>query len=115
MENIPPEKTESKVPSKGLAVASLVCGILSLAGGGAILVWLTPIVVVSLADSNLLFFLPLLAVIFGAVPLYQGQGTDWDGKRMAEAGLSTGTVTLLAFLLYYTGMSLTNMGGFMAG
>jgi len=114
MENIPPEKTESKVPSKGLAVASLVCGILSLAGG-AILVWLTPIVVVSLADGNLLFVLPLLAVIFGAVPLYQGQGTDWDGKRMAEAGLSTGTVTLLAFLLYYTGMALMNMPGFMAG
>jgi hypothetical protein len=114
MENIPAEKTETKVPRKGLAVASLACGILSLAGG-TILVWLTPIVVVSLADSNLLFVLPLLAVVFGAVPLYQGQGTDWDGKRMAEAGLSTGTVTLLAFLLYYTRMSLMYMPGFMGG
>jgi hypothetical protein len=110
-----------------------VCGILSLVSGGAIIVSLAYLfvsedilsyfeyayfycsVIASLADSNLLFVLPLWAVIFGAVPLYQGQGTDWDGKGMAEAGLSTGTVTLLAFLLYYTGMSFMYMPGLMAG
>jgi len=36
--------------------------------------------------------IPLLAVIFAAVPLMQGQGTDWDGKRAAKAGLATGSI-----------------------
>jgi len=36
--------------------------------------------------------IPLLAVIFAAVPLMQGQGTDWDGKRTAKAGLVTGSI-----------------------
>ncbi len=76
MENIPPETTEKKVPSKSFAITSLVCGIISLAGGGLIIV------------------LPILAVIFGAIPLNQGKGTQWDGKGMAVAGLVTGIIGL---------------------
>jgi hypothetical protein len=126
MGNIAGETADKKAPRKSFAVASLVCGILSLAGGAAILVWFTPadifgdiplnedvafnwLVIVSLADSDLLFILPLLAVIFGAVPLYQGKGTDWDGKDMAKAGVVMGIITLLAFLSYYAYLQFSNM------
>jgi len=103
MENIPPETAEAKVPSKGFAVASLVCGISSLAKGGVtvfrpyifhnweILVWGA---IYTIAGTAVTIVLPLLAVIFGAIPLKQGGGTDWDGKGMAKAGLVMGIVSL---------------------
>jgi hypothetical protein len=109
MENIPPETPKAKGPSKGLAIASLVLGIFAVARMPATLSW--PVAenywchargwveifpVIGLVGITVI---PLLAVIFGAVPLYQGKGTDWDGKRMAKAGLVTGSIAGLCWAI----------------
>jgi hypothetical protein len=44
--------------------------------------------------SSVLIVLPILAIIFGAIPLKQGKGTDWDGKDMAKTGLVAGIISV---------------------
>jgi hypothetical protein len=113
MGNIPPETTEKKVPSKGFAIASLACGIISLAGGGTIFVLMIRApqwwgfslynwaAIVFFSDSSLILILPFLAIVFGAIPLKQGKGTDWDGKRMAKKGLVMGIISLIWTFLFF--------------
>ncbi len=72
---------ERTVPSKGLAITALILGVVSLAGGGITII------------------VPLLAVVFGAIPLNQGKGTQWDGKGMAVAGLVMGIIGLAGWLV----------------
>ncbi len=74
MENTLGGINQPKLPSKGLAIAALILGIVSLVGGGITIV------------------IPILAVVFGAIPLKQGKGTQWDGKGMAVAGLVMGII-----------------------
>jgi hypothetical protein len=103
MEYTAPGPIEPKVPSKGLATTSLVLGIVSLAGGGITII------------------LPLLAVVFGAIPLNQGKGTQWDGKGMAVAGLVMGIIGLAGWLIcclvwgWAAVMSAVGLGGATAG
>jgi hypothetical protein len=103
MENIPPETPKAKGPSKGLAIASLVLGIFSLSRIPLSINWplaqttwystgwVGIFMVIGLGVSTVI---PLLAIIFGAEQLSRGIGTDWDGKRMAKAGLITGCIGL---------------------
>jgi hypothetical protein len=106
MGNIPPKNSEKKVPRVSFAVISLVCGIFSLADGALWLGWLglypsVPLFsliyhlnVYETAGAGLSVTLPLLAIIFAAIPLKRGKGTDWDGKDMAKVGLLTGIINL---------------------
>jgi uncharacterized membrane protein len=103
MENITPETPKAKVPSKGLAVASLVLGIFALARLPAIVSWPLAetiwyargwVEIFPVIGLGVSIVIPLLAIIFGAEQLSRGIGTDWDGKRTAKAGLITGCIGL---------------------
>jgi len=102
MKNIRPENTVKKVPRMSFAVTSLVCGIFSLADASLLLgVFITGFItcprwdaVISLPLAGLSIIIPITAIIFGAIPLKQGKGTDWDGKDMAKVGLLTAFISL---------------------
>ncbi len=76
-------KASAYDPSRrdGLPVASLVLGILSILGLG------------------IFFFLPLLAVIFGATSLKRNRYVDQPRYNMAIWGIVLGGISLLFFLL----------------
>jgi hypothetical protein len=75
------EGVYEKTPSKGMAIASMILGIISLVAPG------------------LNFVTGLVAIILGSIPLSQGKGTDWDGRGMAMAGVITGTISIILYLL----------------
>lgn len=77
---------------KGLAITSMVLGIISIVPG-----WCIP---------YLPLILGLLAVIFGGVSIAKKQG----GKGMAVAGLVTGIISLAiyAVVLLFVGAALTD-------
>lgn len=84
----------TKTPSSGLAIASMVCGIISLT--------------VSCCIPYLPFALSLLAVVFGSVSL----GKHMGGKGMAIAGLVCGIIGLVsAVIILVGGASLLNYLG----
>lgn len=72
-------------PGSGLAIASLVCGIVSLT--------------VSCCIPYLPFVLSLLAVVFGGISLGKHRG----GKGMAIAGLICGIVGLIPAIIVLVG------------
>jgi uncharacterized BrkB/YihY/UPF0761 family membrane protein len=75
------ESVYQKTPSKGMAIASMILGIISLVAPG------------------LNFITGLVAVILGSIAVHQGKGTDWDGRGMAIAGVVTGTISIILYLL----------------
>jgi hypothetical protein len=83
------ESVYQKTPSKGMAIASMILGIISLAAPGLNLIT------------------GLVAIILGSIPLSQGKGTDWDGRGMAMAGVVTGTISIVLYslicFLYFVG------------
>lgn len=86
-----PLEKPTKAPSAGLAIASMVCGIISLT--------------VSCSTPYLPFVLSLLAVVFGSVSLGKHKG----GKEMAIAGLVCGIIGLVsAVIILVVGASLLN-------
>jgi hypothetical protein len=103
------------VPSKGLAIASLVCGIVPLAKAaagiavgmarGSIFPFLESdgwALVFSLSGNVISIVFPLLAVIFSAVTLNQGKGTDWAGKVIAKAGFVTAVFSVAFTLCWFS-------------
>jgi len=62
--------------------------------------------VVSLSGNAISIVLPLLAVIFAAIPLNQGKGTGWEGKGMAKAGLVTGGLSVVLIIYWVSAVGL---------
>ena len=79
---------QTKEPSKGMAVASMVCGICAL-----VFIWV-PFV-------NLI--LAIVAVALGHISLSNIKKfpNDYDGRGMGVAGLATGFVTLGFIILSF--------------
>ena len=77
---------QMKEPAKGMAIASMVCGICSL-----VFIWV-PFVNIILA---------IVGVAIGHVHLSNMKKSpeDFDGRGMAIAGLATGYVTIGFFIL----------------
>lgn len=82
-----------KAPSNGMAVASLILGIIAIAVG----IW-SPIPFVGIVTAFLAFLPAVLAVIFGHVGLSAVQKVG-VGKGQALTGLILGYVTLALIIL----------------
>ncbi len=74
---------ENKTKSKGMAIASMVCGIC-----GLVFCW-WPFV------SWLAFIAAVLGIIFGAIALSKIKKGEADGKGMAIAGIVCGSVSIV--------------------
>jgi len=58
--------------------------------------------VFSLSGNAISIVFPLLAVIFSAVTLNQGKGTDWAGKGIAKAGFVTAVFSVALTLCWFS-------------
>lgn len=78
---------ETQPKPKGLAVASMVCGICGIA-----FIWAVHTAIV----------LEILAIVFGGVAIAKARKREADGKGMAIAGLVCGCVGLVVTVVVIT-------------
>lgn len=83
----PGQMVPGQVPSQGLAIGSLVCGILAL------------IVCCLYSPANILFVLAAIVLGHKALARIKADPARYTGRGMATAGLVTGYIALVGFLI----------------